>query len=80
MASGFDRLVKRRLPPGYQHFLNESRSGAYQASSPPYFYHDGAVSPAGTGPFKRSKRSRGLPTNTRPTPGSAYRRNNPQYN
>jgi len=65
---------KRKPPPGYRHALNEVRAGAgYQPV--PVVLHDGAVSPAGTGPFKRPRRGR-----TRPTPGSRSRRGRPTLN
>jgi hypothetical protein len=81
MATGFDRLVakRRKPPPGYQHFFNEMRGGSGR-QAPQQVLHDGAVSPAGTGPFRKSKDSQRLPTRTNPTPGSVRRRRNPQYN
>jgi hypothetical protein len=81
VASGFERLVakRRKPPPGYEHFFNEKRSGSgRQNPSINYGFHDGVPNPRGTGPFRKTKRSRGLPTNTRPTPGSASRIHNPQ--
>lgn len=62
---------RRKPPPGYQHALNEIRSGAgYQW--PQKVLHDGAMNPAGTGPFRRPRRGR-----TRPTPGARSRRGGP---
>jgi hypothetical protein len=69
-------MARRRKPPppGYRHAQNEMRSGAgYQR--PQQVLHDGAVSPAGTGPFRRPRRGR-----TNPTPGSVLRRRNPTPN
>jgi hypothetical protein len=77
--SGFAKLVDKRRKPGYDHFFNEMRSGSGR-QAPQNVLHDGAVSPAGRGPFKQSKGSQGLPTHTKPTPGSVRRRRNPQYN
>lgn len=73
--SGFSKLVDKRRKPGYDHFFNEMRSGSGR-QAPQNVLHDGSVNPRGSGPFKKSKRSRG----TRPTPGSSSRIHNPQYN
>lgn len=70
--SAFEQLVKRRafMPPPPDN----------PASGWIFGNHDGVPNPKGTGPFRKSKRSLGLPTHTRPTPGSAYRSHNPTRN
>jgi hypothetical protein len=89
MSTGFNRLVKKRHDngpdtraiPGFGGYRKEveNRRGT-KIMQAHMGNHDGAPNPRGTGPFKKTKRSRGIPTNTRPTPGSAARIHNPQYN
>jgi hypothetical protein len=60
---------KRRKPPqspGLRHYLSERHS----VPAADQVLHDGSVSPAGTGPFRRPRRGR-----TPPTPGSSANHN-----
>jgi hypothetical protein len=73
MQSVAQVMARRRRPPqppGLRHYLSERHS----VPAAQQVLHDGSVSPAGTGPFRRPRRGR-----TRPTPGSSYNRN-PSWN
>lgn len=83
MVSGFERLVvKRRKPPRPRDFIpgigGPYYNGNYSPDTPPG--RPNSSTQRQQAPFKsgQTARTQRLKRRTRPTPGSAYRRQNPR--